>query len=114
MTTVRCFEKGDRNKRLIVVLAISALFLLTAKQAIAVAFRGLAEDGTRHFVCESSCGRVRVKKIGKDRYRIFSISYSGELAAGSEKEAAEKACGERDMSGSKRSPDSADRGGGCS
>lgn len=81
--------------------------------ASAVSLRGMAEDGTRHFVCESACGRVRVKKIDKKRYRIFSIGYSGDLEATSEKQAARKACGELSMDGSKRSPPQPSRGGAC-
>jgi len=78
-----------------------------------VSFRGIGEDGTRYFVCESSCGRVRVKKIDHQLYRVYAIGYSGNLTARSEKEAAEKSCGERDISGTKRSPDVADRSGAC-
>lgn len=95
----------------LVILALSALFFSAA--CYAVAFRSITEDGTRKFVCENSCGTVRVKKIDRNRYRVFSIGYSGDLVAGSEKEAAEKACGERDMTGAKRNPAAADRGGAC-
>jgi len=90
------------------------LMLLGAfNSASAVSLRGIAEDGTRHFVCESACGKVRVKKIDKNRYRIFSIGYSGDLEATSEKQAARKACSEVSMDGSKRSPPQPSRGGAC-
>lgn len=113
-----CCEQ-DKKSRQVVRLAMVAIALsmmlaqLPASQLQAVASRGIGEDGTRFFVCEMSCGRIRVKKIGKNRYRVFSIGYSGDLEAQSEKQAAEKACGERDMTGSKRSPDVANRGGSC-
>lgn len=81
--------------------------------SMAVAFKKIASDGTRYFICETACGDVRVKKITRDQYRVFSIGFSGILSARSEKEAAEKACGEREMSGSKRNPPVSDRRGAC-
>jgi hypothetical protein len=100
------------------LIACSLLLLILMlfgplSSASAVSLRGMAEDGTRHFVCESACGRVRVKKIDKNRYRIFSIGYSGDLEATSAKQAARKACGELSMDGSKRSPPQPSRGGAC-
>lgn len=96
-------------------LIVLLLLLITcfATETPAVSSRGIGEDGTRYFVCEQSCGRVRIKKIDKQLFRVFSIGYSGNMAARSEKEAAEKACGERDMTGSKRNPAVANRGGAC-
>jgi hypothetical protein len=80
----------------------------------AVTYKGLAEDGTLYFVCDHSCGRVRVKKTDKNLYRVYSIGYSGDLAARSAEEAARKACDELDIKGSKRvSPKPSRGGGGC-
>ncbi|MBT3225750.1 MAG: hypothetical protein HN590_09840 [Calditrichaeota bacterium] len=80
----------------------------------AVTYKSTAEDGTLHFVCDSSCGRVRVKKTDRNRYRVFSIGYSGDLVADSEKQAARKACGEMNITGSKRVSPKPSRGGsGC-
>lgn len=79
-----------------------------------VIYKGMANNGTLNFVCETSCGRVRVKKIEKNLYRVLSIGYSGDLVAESEKEAARKACGETAMADSKRVSPSPSRGGsGC-
>ncbi len=108
MTYILYFRKAAFT---IVILIVVNLFLYTT--SFGVAFRRITEDGTRIFVCERSCGPVRVKKIDRKRYRVFSIGYSGYIAAGSEKEAAEKACGERDMTGARQNPDQADRGGAC-
>lgn len=102
-----------RYQFIIALLLPLWLFLLVPAEAPAVAKRGIAEDGTRYFVCEESCGRIRVKKIGRRLFRVFSIPYSGDMSARSEKEAAEKACGEREMTGAKRNPQQADRGGAC-
>jgi hypothetical protein len=104
------------NRILRLQIAVAVLLLTTTAipaNTKAVSYRGIGDDGTRFFVCEHFCGKVRVKKIGKQLFRVYSIGYSGNIAAGSEKEAAEKACGERDMSGAKRNPAVADRGGAC-
>ncbi len=93
--------------RLIKFSFAGALILISASvwpQASlhAVTYKGIGEDGTLYFVCDTSCGQVRVKKTDENRFRVFSIGYSGDLVADSEKQAARKACGEMDISGSKR------------
>ncbi len=104
-----------RKKRFLVgMLFLMTSFFWPQGSSFAVRYDGKADDGTLHFICETSCGRVRVKKIDSKLFRVFSIGYSGDLIADSEKQAARKACGELDISGSKRvSPKSTRGNSGC-
>jgi hypothetical protein len=99
---------------LVGILILMSVTVWPDRSLYAVAYKGLAEDGTLYFVCDYSCGRVRVKKIDKNLYRVYSIGYSGDLVADTAEKAARKACGELDITGSKRVSPKPSRGGsGC-
>jgi len=99
---------------LIGALILMSVSVWSGRVLYAVTYKGIAENGTLYFVCDHSCGRVRVKKTDKKRYRVYSIGYSGDLTADSAEKAARKACGELDITGSKRvSPKPSRGGGGC-
>ncbi len=102
------------NLTLVWTLLLVTVSLWPQRALYAVTYRNIGEDGTLFFVCDHSCGKVRVKKTDKNLYRVFSIGYSGDLVAGSAEEAARKACGELDITGSKRVSPKPSRGGsGC-
>ena len=102
------------NHGFLTALMLIVMTLCSDRALFAVTYKGIAEDGTLYFVCDHSCGRVRVKKTDRNRYRVFSIGYSGDLVAESAEKAARKACGELDITGSKRVSPKPSRGGsGC-
>jgi hypothetical protein len=84
--------KPSQVNHTVFILLVSLFFCFESVQA--VKYLSIGKDGSRFYKCDSSCGKVRVKKSGKNRYRVYSIPFSGELDAGSEEEAATAACKE--------------------
>lgn len=69
---------------------------LVVSPVYAVKLRYVDEKGTRVFVCDWFCGKVKVKRIGRCTYRVFSVNFNGEMDASSEKDAARIACLEKE------------------
>lgn len=73
------------------------LFLFPASGVLAVKFLWEDRKGAHIYGCNRYCGKVRVKMTDKGIFRVYSIPFSGDIKASSEKEAAMKACQEIDM-----------------
>ncbi|MCP4751811.1 MAG: hypothetical protein GY866_13030, partial [Proteobacteria bacterium] len=79
-----------------------------------VDYRWTDHTGTRIYSCDRFCGKVRVKEIERNIYMVYSINFTGKVGAKSAKEAARKACGELEISGSTiKTPKTSRGGSGC-
>ena len=84
--------------KLFCTLLVLILTFTLAAPAYPVTFMGIDDKGARYFKCGFSCGKFKVIRKARNTYRIYSIYFSGEIKAGSFKEAAEFACRESDDS----------------
>ena len=99
--------------KILLLLIIGGLIVSFPAVNIANAVKFLWHDakGAHVYGCNRFCGKVRVKKTSKGVFRIYSIPYSGDLKAVSEKQAAMKACREIEMGESEKTTDAANRDG---
>jgi len=99
--------------KILLLLAISCLTMSFSPSNTAFAVTYLWQDakGAHVYSCNRFCGKVKVKKTATGVFRVYSIPYSGDLKASSEKQAAMKACKEIEMGDSRKNTDAANRNG---
>ena len=97
------------KRLLLLVISCLVLSVLATNAALAVKFLWKDAKGAHVYGCNRFCGKVRVKKTSVDVFRVYSIPYSGDLKASSEKQAAMKACKEIEMGESGKSTDTDNR-----
>lgn len=74
------------------------LVLGLAGSAKAAKFVRKDEQGTYIYTCHRFCGQVRVIKVAPDRFRVFSVQFSGEVGTSSAETAAKVGCKEAELS----------------
>ena len=92
----------------VITILIFSVFTFSGTSQ-AVTFLWKDGKGAHIYKCNRYCGKVRVKQTSKGEFRIYSIPYSGDIKAFSEKQAAMKACKEIDMGQSEQAGSSSNR-----